>query len=75
MVDKTNSDMRYKRNRIRLEVMPALEKINPSITAAIGRLSLNAEEYAKMIGRRADAVPLAKEPGGAGVDAALPFAA
>lgn len=71
VTDRTNFDMRYKRNRIRREVMPALEKINPSVAAAIGRLSVNAGEYARMIGRRADAVPLFTEPGGVGVDAAL----
>ncbi len=71
VTDRTNFDMRYKRNRIRRDVMPALEKVNPSVVAAIDRLSNNAREYARMIGRRADAVPLFPEPGGTGVDAAL----
>ncbi len=37
VTDSTNADLRYARNRVRLEVMPALRAINPQATAALTR--------------------------------------
>lgn len=37
--DETNDSTRYHRNRIRLELLPALTRYNPAITADLNRLS------------------------------------
>lgn len=37
--DSSNSDISYKRNYLRLNVIPALEKINPSVKEALNTLS------------------------------------
>ncbi len=37
--DESNRDTRYARNRVRLNVIPELEKVNPSVVEAIGRLA------------------------------------
>ena len=37
--DETNDSIRYHRNRIRLELLPALTRYNPAITADLNRLS------------------------------------
>ena len=54
--DSSNSDIAYKRNYIRLNVMPALERINPMVKDALNTLAVNAasdneiiEEYLKDI--------------------------
>lgn len=39
MLDSTNCDVSFARNRIRHEVVPALTKINPALHVAVGRLS------------------------------------
>lgn len=38
VTDKTNFDDSYSRNRIRLNVVPQLKKLNPSFPSAVGRL-------------------------------------
>lgn len=46
--DETNDDTDYQRNFIRLEILPRLESINPSVVSALLRLSENAtidEDY------------------------------
>ena len=40
--DSSNNDTNYKRNYLRLNVIPALEKINPEIKDALNTLALNA---------------------------------
>ena len=42
VTDVTNDDTDYARNRIRHEVMPALRRINPSVTESMARLCKNA---------------------------------
>ena len=37
VTDETNSDLAYARNRLRLEIWPELERINPSASAHIAR--------------------------------------
>lgn len=39
--DSTNRDPRYARNRIRLEAVPALKRVNPGVEAHAGRLALS----------------------------------
>ena len=39
--DETNADTQYLRNLLRLEIMPALTRVNPQLTASLGRLSEN----------------------------------
>lgn len=41
MTDKSNLSVEYSRNRIRLNVIPELEKINPSLCAVIARMTKN----------------------------------
>lgn len=43
--DKTNRDIKFKRNFIRHEVIPALEKMNPSLTETVTK---NADELKKI---------------------------
>lgn len=38
--DGTNDDVRYARNRIRAQVLPPLKAVNPSLSAAVTRLTL-----------------------------------
>ncbi len=52
--DPTNDDVHYARNRIRLEVLPALERINPNVVNALlrfGRLAADDDEALDLIAR------------------------
>ena len=42
--DSSNDDTKYKRNLIRKEILPLMEKINPNVIGAINSLSQIAEE-------------------------------
>lgn len=44
IIDETNADVGYTRNRIRHEVMPLLRRINPAVDEAILRLSSSAAD-------------------------------
>ena len=44
--DRSNSDLRYARNRIRHKVLPELERINPQARAALARLAESAADAA-----------------------------
>lgn len=44
VIDETNTDTRFVRNRIRHEVLPLLRSINPSVDRALHRLSARAAE-------------------------------
>jgi tRNA(Ile)-lysidine synthase len=47
-IDSTNFEVAYSRNRIRLEIVPALKKINPSFEKCVGRFIDNVscdDEY------------------------------
>lgn len=44
ITDETNSDDTFSRNRIRLNVIPELKKINPSFEQAVGRLIQSSTE-------------------------------
>ena len=41
-IDKTNASTDYLRNKVRLEILPELAKINPNIKKCLGRLADNA---------------------------------
>lgn len=41
--DSSNKDIKYKRNLIRLNILPELEKINPNVIDAINSLAQNAQ--------------------------------
>lgn len=71
VIDQTNFDTRYTRNRTRHIVMKELEKINPAVVDAIERLSRNATEIERMIGRMADEVPVSAGDNGSSLDAGL----
>lgn len=49
--DCSNSDPRFTRNRLRLEVLPLLEKINPDVVEALLRLARLARESQTLIDR------------------------
>jgi len=42
--DPTNRDLRFARNRVRLKVVPELERLNPRVAEALGRLAQAAAE-------------------------------
>ena len=44
VTDETNSDVQFTRNRIRHEIVPLLEKVNPAVNEAILRLSNHAKD-------------------------------
>jgi len=47
--DSSNSDIKYKRNYLRLNVIPALEKINPEVKDSLNTLSINARSDNEII--------------------------
>lgn len=49
LMDKTNLQADYTRNKIRLEILPALQELNPGITDALVRLADSAREDEKSI--------------------------
>lgn len=69
VTDQTNFDTRYTRNRMRHIVLKELEKINPAVADAIGRLSGNAAQIERMIGRLASEVPVSSGENESSVDA------
>ncbi|MDD2430260.1 MAG: tRNA lysidine(34) synthetase TilS [Firmicutes bacterium] len=59
--DETNFEADYKRNRIRLELLPILETYNPSIKNALLKLSQTASETEDFINEKmAEVMPQAK---------------
>lgn len=54
MVDSTNTDVAYARNRVRYELLPSLRHINESVEKALLRLSQNAKEVEEFINKQAD---------------------
>ena len=55
-VDPSNSSPEFLRNRIRMELVPLLEQMNPSARDALVRLARNATQDSEYIWERADAV-------------------
>ncbi len=55
-VDASNSSPEFLRNRVRLELVPLLEQMNPSIQAALIRLAGNATQESDFIRAHADEV-------------------
>ena len=55
-IDPSNSSPEFLRNRIRMELVPLLESLNPSVKDALMRLSRNATQDGEYIRERADAV-------------------
>ena len=55
-IDPSNSSPEFLRNRIRMELVPLLESLNPSVKDALMRLSRNATQDSEYIRERADAV-------------------
>lgn len=55
-IDASNSSPEFLRNRIRLELVPLLERLNPSVQDALRRLARNATQDSDYINERADAV-------------------
>ena len=53
MTDSTNLTADYARNKIRLQILPLMRELNPSVNEAIGRLSESAREDDAFIGRLA----------------------
>ncbi len=50
-IDATNTDLAYTRNRLRHEILPLLETINPQVRAALARLGEMArEDYETLLG-------------------------
>ena len=55
-IDVSNSSPEFLRNRIRLQLVPRLEQINPSVQDALVRLAQNATQDSNYIRAQADAV-------------------
>ena len=55
-VDSSNADLRYTRNRIRLETLPALRAINPSVDTALQRLASLARDDERYLLAQTDAL-------------------
>ena len=55
-IDPSNSSPEFLRNRIRLELVPLLEQLNPSVGDALARLARNATQDSDYIREHADAV-------------------
>ena len=55
-IDVSNSSPEFLRNRIRLELVPLLEQLNPSIQAALIRLAGNATQDSDFIREQTDTV-------------------
>ncbi|MGE3075560.1 MAG: tRNA lysidine(34) synthetase TilS [Dehalococcoidia bacterium] len=69
--DASNSDLKFTRNRIRAEVLPALAVLNPSVRAALIGLGESAREAFEPIERRSYEIqPSERGPVGAIFDAA-----
>ena len=68
VTDSTNREEEYARNRIRLQVIPELEKLNPALPAAFARMIKRVRQDAAYLEDQADkALRIAKradEPGG-----------
>ena len=61
VTDSTNKSTLYARNRIRLEILPALKRENPKAAEAIMRLSEVASDYLDAAEREAGSVCLSRE--------------
>ncbi|MBO4359852.1 MAG: tRNA lysidine(34) synthetase TilS [Eubacteriaceae bacterium] len=61
--DSTNAMRDYSRNRVRMDIMPLLERENPRIREALVRLSETAGDYLESARREALAVPLGQRDG------------
>jgi tRNA(Ile)-lysidine synthase len=55
--DPSNRSLRYARNRIRHQVLPVLENINPAVRQALRRLSAAASEATTLIHEQTSALP------------------
>jgi len=64
--DSSNRDVRFARNRLRHQVLPALQRINPDVTAALCRtadiLAAEAERVDRIDGRALRAIQLDVQP-------------
>ena len=54
--DETNLSVEHARNRIRLELLPLMERVNPAARDALLRLASNAAEDGSYIQEQADAI-------------------
>lgn len=70
VTDRSNLSTEYSRNRIRLNVVPELEKINPSLSESIARMTKNMRRDNEFLEKMAqDALDSSKK--GKGWDAAM----
>ena len=49
--DETNLDRRYLRNRIRLDVLPSLEAVEPAVVRHLGRLAMIMQDEERLLER------------------------
>lgn len=73
VTDRTNLDDKYSRNRIRLNVIPELEKINPSLSRCVSRMTKNLrsdnEFLEKLTGEALDGLRSGRGWDAAGINA------
>ena len=67
--DETNLSVEHARNRIRLELLPLMERVNPAARDALLRLASNAAEDGSYIQEQADAAwrEVARQTDGGGI--------
>ncbi|HEU5055580.1 MAG TPA: tRNA lysidine(34) synthetase TilS [Kofleriaceae bacterium] len=64
--DPSNQDLRHFRNRVRLEILPALRRVNPAVDAALLRIAAAAGDSRAALDFAADLLAeKARAPGGA----------
>ena len=60
LVDASNTDLSFSRNRVRAEILPALRDLNPSVSAALVRLAKSAREAFVPIDRQAQSMQIGR---------------
>ena len=71
--DSTNQDVRYRRNRVRLELLPYVEKhLNPNVVRTLARHSAVAREVSDYLEKQAaDSLEAVREPTGEGISLSI----
>jgi tRNA(Ile)-lysidine synthase len=67
--DPSNSDMTIRRNRVRSDILPRMEELNPNLVDALARAAGHSADDEALLDSFADAVPISGDSDGAWVPA------